>query len=139
MTQTDIVKNIMSRFHSNWTSTPLSRVDFPNSSFVGDNTSPWLQVRVNFGIARNAMIASTSLTSRVNGTIIANVFLPLKTGIGQGMLMSESLKAIFHNEQFNRIQCLAGTIVELGNRKSGGDPVEYYQFRVSIPFYAYIN
>lgn len=85
------------------------------------------------------MIGSTSLTSRVNGFIQVDIYLPLNTGVATGYTLSEAAKAIFNNQQFNRIQCLAGTITEVGRRNAGGDSVEYFQFRVVVPFYSYIN
>jgi hypothetical protein len=76
------------------------------------------------------MIGSTSLTSRVNGVVQIDIYLPLNTGVSSGYTLAEAAKAIFNNQQFNRIQCLAGSITEVGRRKAGGDSVGYFQFRL---------
>ena len=136
MTIENIRSDLSVAFDNGWTATPIS---WPNSRFKAPETSAWVRFNIVYGRARNAMIASTSLTSRVNGMIEIDIYTPLNTGVALGYSLSETAKSIFHNQQFNRTQCLAGSIQELGHQKAGGNSVEYYQFRVSIPFYSYIT
>jgi hypothetical protein len=138
MTIATISSDLRTAFSTSWTSTPASRVKWPNTRFEPPATFAWVEFNIVLGRTRNAIIGNTSLTSRVNGVVEINIFIPLNTGVSSGYTLSEAAKAIFNNKQFNRTQCLAGTITEVGQRKVGSDSVEYFQFRVSVPFYSYI-
>ena len=138
MTQSTIASDLRQEFSDNWSLTTSSTIKWPNTRFEPPSTA-WVEFNIIFGKVRNAIIASTNLTSRVNGVVDIKIYLPLHEGVQQGYTLSEAAKLIFQNNQFNRTQCLSGAIEEVGRVKVGGEPVEYYQFRVLIPFFSYIT
>ena len=139
MTISTIRADLSQAFATGWNPSPVVPVSWPNDDFKPTASSAWTEFNIIFGRTRNAIIGNASLTSRVNGIVEVNVYIPLNTGVQLGYTLSEAAKTIFNNKQFNSTQCLAGSITEIGHRKAGGGPVEYFQFRVSIPFYSYIQ
>ena len=128
---------IRSRLEANWTSTPLSRLAWPNETFEKPldeqgNALAFLYVEV-FNDDSDLTTVGKPGSRRVtqSGRIVGHVFVPLNAGLDAAGTMRGAFAQIFEEQLFDNVRCW------LSKEEEGGTPDDtgvYFRTSLTIEF-----
>ena len=123
----DASQYLAQRFAAGWgIATPIiwpnTEQQIPNTAWVRYNNNPVTSVVGSLGIGAKM---------RRIGRVTIQVFTPIKTGDGVGILLAQAALDIFEQQDFNGIHIFECWINDLGD-----DGFGWYQHNVVIPYYA---
>ena len=104
-------------------------VQWPNADDIDKGDDLWVAWSVQEGDSKTSEIGGTATRYRDMGSMIVQIFVPLKKGTGDALALADTIAGSFRNVTYSGVRFRVARVTRVGVRG------KWYQVNVVCPFH----